>query len=559
MISMIRQPVATATPPPFIILLGLLLAATVVTAQVPARDQPKTSRAGTGVIRGRVVRADTGEPLRRVEVRVDEWSTNDLSGPAATMTDAAGRYELAQLPAGRYQLKARRGGYVEVAYGQWRPFERGRPLELGEGAVVQNIDFALPPGAVVTGRVVDESGEAVAHVSVSLARRRYMDGARRLVAESGSSTDDRGEFRIFGAPPGEYVIVARFDAMDLGSRDRVRYVPTYYPGTPVASEAQRVTVGSGQEVPGITIALARAATATVRGVVRSSGQAAFGPFTFVSAREISGPQAHGQMATAIAAGDGSFAITGLLPGTYFVEARSPSGSEFAWTEVVVDGSDVAGITLALSKGATARGRIRFDTGNPPQGLRPSQVLVMPTPVDHQMADMGMSGGPPVTRDDWSFELQGLRGRGFIRAGTLSDWQMKSVRREGIDVTDTPLDFATDVDGLEIELTQRLTTVSGGVLDDRGGVALDATVIAFADDPVKWGPQSRFIESARSDQKGRFTIRGLPPGRYLAIAVGYLEPGQERDPDLLEIWRQGGTPFTLSEGETIALDLRHSKF
>ena len=151
------------------------------------------------------------------------------------------------------------------------------PWSSVKGAVLQNIDFALPPGAVVTGRVVDETGEAVAHVSVSLARRRYIEGARRLVAESGSSTDDRGEFRIFGVPPGDYVIVAKFDAMDLGSRDRVRYVPTYYPGTPVASEAQRVTVGAGQEVPGITIALARAATATVRGVVRSSGQASLRP------------------------------------------------------------------------------------------------------------------------------------------------------------------------------------------------------------------------------------------------------------------------------------------
>ena len=159
--------------------------------------------------------------------------------------------------------------------------------------MLQNIDFALPPGAVVTGRIVDETGEAVAHVSVSLERRRYIDSARRLVAESGSTTDDRGEFRIFGVPPGDYVIVARFDASDLGSRDRVRYVPTDYPGTPVAGEAQRVTVGAGQEVPGITFALARAATATVRGIIRSSGHASFGPFTFVAAREISGPQAYG--------------------------------------------------------------------------------------------------------------------------------------------------------------------------------------------------------------------------------------------------------------------------
>jgi hypothetical protein len=62
-----------------------------------------------------------------------------------------------------------------------------------------------------------------------------------------------------------------------------------------------------------------------------------------------------------------------------------------------------------------------------------------------------------------------------------------------------------------------------------------------------------------DQKGRFTIRGLPPGRYAAIAVGYLQPGDEQDPDLLEAWRKDAMRFTLSEGETHEVDLRVSKF
>jgi hypothetical protein len=138
-----------------------------------------------------------------------------------------------------------------------------------------------------------------------------------------------------------------------------------------------------------------------------------------------------------------------------------------------------------------------------------------------------------------------------------DWQMKRVRRDGVDITDSPLDFSIDVDDLEIELTDRFTTVSGSVSDDKNLVALDATVIVFADDPAKWGAHSRFIETARPDQKGRFTIHGLPAGKYVAIAVGYLEPGEERDPDLLEQWRPRGTAFTLSDGETRALDLKLS--
>ena len=536
---------------------AVLIAAMTLAGQTPARDQPRTSRAGTGAIRGRVVRADTGEPLRRVQVRIEEWNTKDQGGPAATMTDAQGRYELSELPAGSYHLRATRGGYVEVAYGQRRPFEKGRPVEVTDGAVVQNIDFALPAGGVLTGRVVDEVGEPVAQASVSLARRRYIDGERKLVGQSGSSTDDRGEFRIFGVPPGDYVMIARFNGFDFGSRDRVRYVPTYYPGTPVASDAQPVTVAAGQELSGIIIALARAATSSVHGIIRSSGEPALGPFTAVTAEQVGG-QAEAQSAIATAAKDGSFVIAGLLPGTYRLYAQSMfATSEFATKEIVVEGSDLTGVILTLSRGVTVRGRITFDTGKPPDGVRPSDVFIGDILLDHQMSARSM-GDPPVAHDDWSFELRGLRGRGFVRAGTLTaDWHMKRVRRGDADVTDVPLDFSSDIDDLEIELTQNTTTVSGGVSDDRNAAVVDATIVVFADDPARWGPQSRFVGSARPDQQGRFTVKDLPPGTYIAIAVAYLEPGEERDPDLLQQWRPRGTRFTLLEGETHPLDLKLS--
>jgi len=335
-------------------------------------------------------------------------------------------------------------------------------------------------------------------------------------------------------------------------------VPTYYPGTPVANEAQRVTVAAGQEVSGIIISLARASTATIRGTVRASGQTPVGPFTFITAREIGGQQADGQMIMATAGSDGTFTLAGLLPGTYVVDARSMSEKESASREVVVDGSDVAGVTLTLSEGATARGRIVFDTETPPEDLRPSLIFVGATLLDHRSGDMVTNGGPPVAREDWSFELRGLRGRGFIRAGSMTeDWRIKRVRRDGIDVTDTPLDFSSDIDKIEIQLTNRVTSVSGSVSTDRDAVAGDATVIVFADDDGKWGPHSRFIESARPDQHGQFKIRGLPAGKYVAIAVDYLEPGDERDPDLLAGWRRRGTSLTLSEGETQTLDLKLS--
>jgi hypothetical protein len=86
------------------------------------------------------------------------------------------------------------------------------------------------------------------------------------------------------------------------------------------------------------------------------------------------------------------------------------------------------------------------------------------------------------------------------------------------------------------------------------VAGDASVVIFPRDPDKWTMRARSIEAARPDQQGRFSIVGLPAGQYLAIAVDYLEEGEERDPDLLKEWARLATSFTLGDGETRTVNL-----
>src|SRR4051794_41575233 len=67
--------------------------------------QPKT---GTARLRGRVLSTDTGGPVRRAQGRV---ARPDI-GAQKAMTDAAGRYEVCDLPAGRFYLTAEKAGYV---------------------------------------------------------------------------------------------------------------------------------------------------------------------------------------------------------------------------------------------------------------------------------------------------------------------------------------------------------------------------------------------------------------------------------------------------------------
>ena len=135
------------------------------------------------------------------------------------------------------------------------------------------------------------------------------------------------------------------------------------------------------------------------------------------------------------------------------------------------------------------------------------------------------------------------------------WAIKSIRVLGRDVTDAPIELGgTDVENVEVTLTQRVTTVSGLVRDDRGAPSLDTTVVILADDPGKWTPKSRYVQRTRPDDEGRFVVQGLPAGRYVAVAVRDFDAGAEADPQALARLRPLGTRLSLNDGETRSVNL-----
>jgi hypothetical protein len=529
---------------------ALFFIAALLVMRPAASAQESAALAGTGVIKGRVVRSDTGQPLRRAQVRLF------ASESRAVFTDDKGRYEISQLPAGRHSLAASKGGFVQMAYGQRRPHGAGRPLTLAAGQVLERIDFALPPGGVLTGRIVDEAGEAIVGASVSIIRLAFANGRRRPAGVGAAQTDDRGEFRVFGLPRGDYFVQASLGTASDVSGERLGYAPTFYPGTPVRGEAQRVSVKAGEEVSGIVFALSRVRTASVSGLVRYPDGST--TLAFVMAREnsVDGPIMGEGLAAARP--DGTFQISNLPPGSYVLEARAVTnpGAETGRTEVLLNGRDVTGLVIDLTKGVTARGRVRFDTGDAPKGLNPDQVHVYSSSLDPAEAGMSTDRMPPQLREDWTFELTGLKGRRTISAGIFQgEWVTKSLSVEGTDVTDTGIDFRnTDVDGIDLVLTQQKTDLSGRVTDTRGATVTNATVIAFADDPDQWSMPAQKVRSAQLDQDGRYRIQGLRPGEYLVIAVDEIEPGEESDPELLEQYRHHASRVTVGEGETRAADL-----
>jgi hypothetical protein len=552
----------------------------------------RQTKTGTGRIRGRVLSSDGSGPIRRAQVRI---SGPDIMGKAS-LTDVDGRFEFRDLPAGRFTLQAVKSGYVTVQYGQTRPFESGKPIELVDKQLLDNADISMPRGGVIAGRITDEFGDPVPDATVMAMRLAWSNGKRRLVpAASGriAQTNDLGQYRIYGLPPGDYYVSGSFRAgaelpmMDLelmvsgaaaggtsGSMPKTGYASTYYPGTTSGTEAQKIALAPGQESMSADFSLLPVRLAKVTGFVLSAdGKPLEGSSVTATPASRDGlvlPPASGRSGK-----DGSFTLNSVPPGDYTLQARSvqvitstqgdnmmvfratamagPGGEqESGSVPLTVAGDDLANVTIVTSKGGTATGHVTFDGPRPPTNT----IRITSMPIDSEgMALFGAAG----LKEDGTFELKGLSGPRLIRvAAAPPGWRLKSVKLNGTDITDTGAEFkAGDVTpGLEIELSARTTSVSGGVTASDGTVLKDYTLVIFSEAAETWRyPNTRWVTGTRPDQDGRFKVSNLPAGTFIAVAVDYVPQGEWGDPELLERLKSKGKRFTLDDGGSQTIELK----
>ena len=132
-----------------------------------------------------------------------------------------------------------------------------------------------------------------------------------------------------------------------------------------------------------------------------------------------------------------------------------------------------------------------------------------------------------------------------------------MRINGIDVTDDGFEVRPneEISGIEIEMTNRQSELSGVVTNGRGEAVRDYSVVVFAQDRERWTPGSRYFRISRPDQEGRFKVQGLPAGQYYALAVDALEPGEASDPEFLDRVRAKATRFSLNDAEIKTIDMK----
>jgi protocatechuate 3,4-dioxygenase beta subunit len=541
---------------------------------LPPRDTAQKPQTGTAKIRGRVLAAVTNAPLRRVQLSL---ASPDMPQGRITTTDAEGRYEFRNLPASRFSLSASKPGYVSLQYGQRRPYEAGTPVALREGETITSIDFALPRGAVITGRLLDEFGEPMARAEVEAQRSLYTpDGQRRFSTTASDTTDDRGEFRLYGLMPGEYVVrgsVRTFQPFEPINPDDLPqgYPGTFYPGTLNVAEAVPVTLGIGEEA-NVQFGLIAARLLRISGTIRDSQ----GRPLYPAQVGVMPPLGPGMIFFSSGPSfvstnpDGSFTIRDVAPGEYIVEVRPqpaggrPSVSESASMPITVAAADVAGLTITTSRGAVVSGKVVWEGTSPRMGTGQSlnRPEVTASPADGGLPPSFFGVTDPDADgsidDDGSFRLGGVAGRVLFDVSASPAWDVKSVMFEGRNITEVPFDVTgrPSIDGVQITLTDKLTTVSGHVTDSRGAAVTSYLVVILpAEERTSTIGWYRYIRSTRSDINGRFETRGMPPGRYVATAVESLESGRQFVPAVQAQLRKGAREFSLKEGESLTLDLR----
>jgi hypothetical protein len=552
------------------------------------RDRSQTQRVGTASIRGRVINLTTGTPVRRASIQANYLvaegrGETERQGRSVT-SDENGMFELAGLAAGRWNLRASKTGYVEQQYGQRSAFSSADPITLAEGQRLV-ADFRLSRGGAISGRVVDEFGDPLAGANVTALRLQSSpDGARTARTGTSVPSDDNGTYRIYGLPPGQYYVSVndpsaarmifvglpdgnnsvQFEAggsfvveagqvsLSRASGERTSYAPTYYPGTANITEAQRLTLGLGEEQSGInlTIVPIRAAKITGR-VMGSNGSPLRAQVSLTSQMGQGFSPSGGRNGSS---SDGAFTLNNIPPGTYTLNVLGPNVGaappEVAAIPIVVSGQDILDLTVITGSGASVQGMIVADGGG---RLPASRLRITANPASRSPA----TWTPRVdANENGTFALEGLVGIYTLRFDNLpSGWMVNTVTANGLDVSDAAIEFQpADRVTIRVELTDRVTQVSGSVRptrDIKGG-----TVVVFPDEPSKWTSTSRYVKTTRVGDDGRFSISGLPPhSRYLALAIDFIEPGEAQNPEFLQRAKAAATgSFGLTAGGQQILDL-----
>ena len=480
-----------------------------------------------GVVSGRVVL--DGKTSTSVEVVLLTEGNERRTEIARTSTDAEGRFRLNVEEAGQYRVMPFAPAYVSS-----NAQSVAKVITVAPGEEIKDVDFALVPGGVITGHVLTPDGRpAIAErLAVMPVVQQGQTRTGLNLPNAILETDDRGVYRVFGLPPGRYLVSAGTGgesvAADFANR-RFSYPRTFHPNVIEEAKATVVEVAAGGETANVDITLSRRAesfTASGRIVDGRNSQPLAGvTFGYAATRE-NGRMSGAPMRDLQTDAEGKFVIPKLTPGRYVVFVSSNRDSS-VYSEMLpfeVTKSDVTDLELIAQQGSSVSGIVVVE------GATEANILAKLTGVSvgnilYQPEMIWTAHEMPVINPDGSFRFNGLRPgklkivdnaqrlpRGFSILRVERDGV---AQRDGIEIPDG----GSDIANVRIVMAYGNGIVRGHVTVKSGEQQPLFVFARRADSPS-------ITASTQVDARGSFILEWLAPGEY-DLSVGVRGQGGVR--------------------------------
>ena len=493
------------------------------------KSQERT-RVKSGAITGRVIAANKGVGALTVSISMSGDALSGGNLTLKTVTDDEGRFRISNLPSGIYYVWPLVPAFVVAeATGV---FPQGKAVSLAEGEVVDDVDFHLARGAVITGRVKDASGRSVIDERVRLLP--LGEDVRRLASSIYPSinevrTDDRGIYRYFGLPAGKYKVSIGDEYGAFTSTKGRRFFPrTFHPDVTDEAKAEVIEVTEGGEASNIDITIARSMTgfsASGRFIDGENGQPVpninFGLTIIVGGRPSGFMSGNG-----VSTSEGGFRIDNLPPGRYAVSILPGSGSAYYGESPAFDitDADVTDLEAKIHRGAMISGNVLIE------GSADKSVLVrlaqsrVETVTSSEGTNIGTVSYTNINPDG-SFQVGPLQaGKATLRLGSRdrnvpAEFALLSIDLNGVDKSGgIQIKAGENVSGVRLVVGYGTGTIRGTLRTEGGTLAIGTYVgVAFS------RPGNPFtIAWSRVDARGRFAFERVPPGNYDLAVTAYLD-------------------------------------
>ena len=534
-----------------------------------AQPQVRDIKEGTAMISGRVTLKD--EPARGVLVALQQLQPNmppNQNPGLRQKTDDEGRYKFTGIAGGSYIISVLAPGFITPSENIYP--RQGKPINISEGENVENLDFELKRGGVITGRVTDSNGKPMVDENIALVG--LDPSGRPAYGNIGMNpymyrTDDRGVYRLYGVPAGRYVLsvgIATEEGSAMYSQNRTYYPRTYYPDVTDRAKAKIIELSEGEEVTGVDISVGEGKkTYDVFGRVvdADNNQPVAGVELTYGAYQRDGRNIMwggfmGERSNA----QGEFQLQGILPGKYGVVAASSDRSEYYSdpTPLEIADSDISGVEVRVRRGGSISGVAVIEGTNDPALYARLSQLMLGVYTRSDQLNMPGRGGVRINPAG-GFRITGLRPAKtefslYYSAGGRGGFSLLRVERDGI----------PQPEGIDLRPGEQLSNVrlvigyGNGIM--RGQLKIigaeipqGASFFIFAQ---RIGGVRTSGFNAQVDTRGQFLIEGLMAGAYEVRVTYFVRSANPANDSLLRskfaqfkqtvnVAGSGETPVTLT--------------